>query len=165
VLHEGVFHLYAPDNGTRLGPPPRPPGERRERVEARPGEPGEERRREEGERARDGVGYHATSKDGLAFTRADDVKIEGRRHWLGGVISDGKVMTFYGTGESAPEPGGRPRGGVWVATSKDGQTWKAVAGPAIPGADPGAVKGKDGGLVVVGTTGSVRSVQAPVRGR
>ena len=35
----------------------------------------------------------------LNFTRVDDVKVEGRRRWLGNAESDGKLMTFYGTGE------------------------------------------------------------------
>src|SRR3989442_4983590 len=45
ALHEGVFHLFAPDNG---------PG-------VRHGYPGE--------RPREGVCYHATSTDGLSFRK------------------------------------------------------------------------------------------------
>jgi hypothetical protein len=69
VLYQGVFHLYAPDNGAG-----RPPGQ----PAARP---------------REGIGYHATSRDGLNFTRADDLEIEGRRRWLGNALvqtADGK---------------------------------------------------------------------------
>jgi hypothetical protein len=122
VLHKGVFHLYAPDNGTRL---PGPRGDRPDTAE----EP------------RVGTGYHATSKDGLKFTREADVTIEGGRfRWLGNAQSDGSEITFYGTG------------GNWMATSKDGANWKvkerSVRGA---GADPGAVTLRDGSLLVVGT--------------
>jgi hypothetical protein len=139
VLHNGVFHLYAPDNGAGNNP-------------------GDPRNRSPAERPREGVGYHATSKDGLNFTRVDDVQIEGRRRWLGNAQSDGKVITFYGTGEgmNTGGPGGQPRGGLWMATSTDGQNWKLVPNPPISGGDPGAVATRDGGLIVVITGPPVR---------
>lgn len=65
VLHKGVFHLFAPDNGTQLGSPRAPTRERPE------------------ERPRPGQGYHATSRDGLAFVRKDNVSVPGARRWLG----------------------------------------------------------------------------------
>jgi len=135
VLHNGAFHLYVPDNGT-----PMPPGPPRS-----PSAP---------DRPREGVAYHATSKDGLNFTRVDDVQIAGRRRWLGNAQSDGQVITFCGTGQPGgpvPPDRGQPRGGVWLATSTDGQTWKLLEAPAIPGADPGLVAMRDGGWIVVVT--------------
>lgn len=140
VLHNGVFHLYAPDNGAGDNP-----GRRR-------------RNEPEADRPLEGVGYHATSEDGLNFTRAEDVHIEGRRRWLGNAQSDGKVITFYGTGEgmNTGGPGGQPRGGLWMATSADGNTWKLVENPPISGGDPGAVRTREGGLLVVITGGPVR---------
>ncbi|PHX84583.1 MAG: hypothetical protein CK538_11255 [Opitutia bacterium] len=134
ALHQGVFHLFVPDNGVGLRP-----GQR----------PGDE---PVADRPRQGVGYHATSKDGLNFARVDDVEIDGRRSWLGNAESDGKLITFYGTGEgmnSGASAGGRPRGGFWMATSADGKSWKQIANPPIGGGDPGAVKTRDGGLLVV----------------
>ncbi len=134
VLHDGVFHLYSPDNGLA----PRR-GEGPVRAEARPGA---------------GVGYHATSADGLNFTRTDDVRIAGQRHWLGNAQSDGQRITFFGTGDSGPPGPDSPltrRGGVWMATSRDGQTWQPLATPPIPGADPGAVAARDGGWIVAAT--------------
>jgi hypothetical protein len=113
ALHRGVFHLFAPDNG----PASRTPGSKR---------------------PTGGVGYHATSTDGLHFTRAADVQIEGRRRWLGNAQSDGRAITFYGTG---------PR--LWTATSEDGAAWKLGADLGIRGGDPGAVTTKDGALIVV----------------
>ncbi|MBI4326811.1 MAG: hypothetical protein HY674_16345 [Chloroflexi bacterium] len=72
VLHRGVFHLCAPDNGA--GPPLGAPGADRRRPENRP---------------REGAGYQATNADGVSFRRVDDVRIEGRRRWLGNAQSDG----------------------------------------------------------------------------
>jgi hypothetical protein len=75
VLHRGVYHLIAPDNGAAG------------------------RRPDESEPV-DGRGYHAVSGDGLKFRRVDDVQIEGRhRQWLGCAQSAGQFITFYGTGE------------------------------------------------------------------
>jgi hypothetical protein len=114
VLHRGVFHLYSPDNGA-VG--------------------------DEGSRSREGFGYHATSSDGLAFQRADDVEIPGQRRWLGNAQSDGQLITFFGTGM-----------GVWLATSEDGAAWKLAPSLQVRGADPGAVAARDGGYIVVATT-------------
>ena len=129
ALHNGTFHLYSPDNGAA--------GRRR-------GPGVDDGNRNDGRRA--GTGYHATSEDGLKFTRKDDVHIDGRRHWLGNAQSDGNVITFYGTGAQPP--------GVWLATSKDGSSWQIEEHKArIPGADPGAVTLRDGSLLIVATGG------------
>ena len=124
VLHRGVFHLYSPDNGP-AGPPPAPG----------PGGPGR------GPAGPVGVGYHATSADGLTFTRQDDVRIDGNRRWLGNAQSDGEQIRFFGTGGP----------GVWTATSADGQAWRLDRSLPVPGADPGAVAIKNGGWLVVAT--------------
>ena len=148
ALHRGVFHLFAPDNGVGRNPGQRP-------IEETPAN-----------RPREGVGYHATSEDGLTFTRVDEVRMEGRCSWLGNAQSDGKLITFFGTGEglSAGEGGG-PRGGFWMATSEDGTNWKLVANPPIGGGDPGAVQTLDGGLLVVITGESVRGGRRGDEGR
>jgi hypothetical protein len=134
VLHKGVFHLYAPDNGVqpRFG----------ERLEDQAGQT----------RPRPGIGYHATSKDGLNFTRAADVRIDGARRWLGNAQSDGKLITFFGSGDAdrRREPEAAPPG-LWMATSEDGQSWRLMEAPLLPGADPGAVATRDGGWIVTAT--------------
>jgi hypothetical protein len=131
ALHAGVFHLFAPDNGPAL-----PPG---------PGSP-------QVGRGPDGAGYHATSRDGLTFTREPDVKVDGRRQWLGAAHSDGATLTFFGTGAPGGERGGNPpRGGMWMATSRDGSQWQIVPPPTIGGADPGAVPARDGGWIISAT--------------
>lgn len=118
VLHQGVFHLYSPDNGPMD-----------------PQQPGQPPRF--GSRPNFGVGYHATSPDGLTFTRVDDVHVDGQRNWLGAAYSDGRTIAFFGTGQ-----------GVWTATSANGASWKLTGSLPIPGADPGAVPTKDGGWLV-----------------
>jgi hypothetical protein len=122
ALHEGVFHLIAPDNGTAnemMG------GQRR------------------GERPRGGTGYHAISRDGLGFIRQADVQLDGALHWLGNAQSDGSVIRFFGTGGP---------GGVWTATSTNGESWTVDEDfPSVMGADPGAVKLKEGGWLLAVT--------------
>ena len=135
ALHDGVFHLYSPDNGAQPQPGDRLPSDA-----ARP---------------REGVGYHATSRDGLTFTRADDVRVDGRRRWLGNAQSDGRAITFFGTGDPGTPGPGQPRGpaggGIWKATSRDGNSWAVVSTLLIQGADPGAVASTDGAWIVTAT--------------
>lgn len=133
VLHRGVFHLWAPESGTGAPPPggPMPP---------------------EADRPRPGVGFHATSEDGLVFTRQADVSIAGRGRWLGNATSDGTTITFLGTGEP----------GLWLATSTDGATWSApTAWPDVGVADPGLVRRRDGTWLVAGTGPSRREDAKP----
>lgn len=122
VLHQGMFHLYAPDNG-----------------------------REDNRQTPPGVGYHAISRDGLNFTRTNDVRISGRLRWLGNAQSDGKQITFFGTGDPGPPNREGPRTSFWMATSSDGQSWELAKSPQLRGADPGVVRLRDGGLLVVAT--------------
>jgi|GEM_PF-474272 len=131
ALHQGVFHLYSPDNGKQPEPGQRP----NNGPQMQPN---------------DGVGYHATSTDGLNFTRLDDVKVEGRRRWLGNAQSDGKVITFFGTGE-----------GLFTATSADGANWQLGGTFRVMGADPGAVATKDSGWILA-VTGPPRNQQTTI---
>lgn len=136
ALHAGVFHLFAPDNGA--GPDP---GRPRENVAA-------------ADRPRPNAGYHATSRDGLSFTRVADVTTSGNNRWLGNVQSDGDTLAFFGTGP-----------GPWPLTSTDGATWKtASTALRIPGADPGAVRLRDGSWLLV-VTGPPRPGTAPANSR
>jgi hypothetical protein len=128
VLLQNTFHLFSPDNGRA-----RQPGQPQNEGPASPG-----------------VGYHAISQDGLQFTRVEDVHMEGGRKWLGNAQSDGDVMIFFGTGGRTGKPGTRQTpGGGWVATSQDGQTWRLLETPPIPGPDPGAVQTSDGGWAII----------------
>jgi hypothetical protein len=128
ALHNGTFHLFAPDNGTAIthGPPR--------------------------DQSSESAGYHATSPDGLNFVRQPDVKLTGARNWLGNAQSDGSVIRFFGTGG--------PRG-VWMGVSTNGVSWTLDENfPVVRGADPGAVKLKDGGWLLT-VTGPPRGNRRP----
>jgi hypothetical protein len=138
ALHNGVFHLFAPDNGAagRLPGPGAggvPPGGRQMPGNAPRGR---------GPTLEPGVGYHAVSRDGLTFTREPDVRMPGGRRWLGNVVSDAGALRFFGTGGP---------GGVWTATSVDGRAWQLSFPVDAQGADPGAVRLRDGAWLVVVT--------------
>ena len=121
ALHEGVFHLVVPDNGT-----PAEFLERRRRGEPQPG----------------GNGYHATSTDGLVFTRAADLPLSSTRdRWFGNLLSDGSQLLFFGSGP-----------GPWPMTSADGKRWApAVTSMRMPGVDPCALRLRDDSWLVVAT--------------
>jgi hypothetical protein len=140
ALHEGVFHLIVPDNGT-----------------VSDFETSQQRR----EPQRGGTGYHATSQDGLRFERVADVQLPTNGRWLGNLQSDGPRLVFFGSGGGGP---GRP-GGLWRATSADGAAWQLDADLVpVPGADPGAVKLSDGSWLLA-TTGPPRPGTAGWRPR
>ena len=128
ALHEGVFHLVVPDNGT-----PAEFLERRRRGQPQPG----------------GNGYHATSTDGLVFTRAADLPLSSTRdRWFGNLLSDGSQLLFFGSGP-----------GPWPMTSADGKRWApVVASMRMPGVDPCAVRLRDDSWLVVAT-------REPTRGK
>lgn len=100
---------------------------------------------------RGGTGYHAISRDGLTFERLTDIALSGNDRWLGNLVSDGGRLVFFGTGP-----------GPWPVASADGVTWaRGAAGAQIAGADPGAVKLKDGSWLVIATGPSVRRAPGP----
>lgn len=119
VLHQGVFHLYSPDNGSTA--------DFHQNQAQRQQPPA-------------GSAYHATSTDGLTFTRAPDVSFDKNTRWLGNAQSDGKAITFFGSGR-----------GIVTATSTDGTTWKPAGNIMLAGADPGASAAKDGGWIIIAT--------------
>jgi hypothetical protein len=139
ALHEGVFHLIVPDNGEAeefLRPPSPVGGEGRDEGAGRPVRP-PPRREPPG-----GNGYHALSRDGLKFERVADVKLpSSRNRWLGNLASDAGRLVFFGSGP-----------GTWPVTSTDGKNWQpAESATRIPGADPGAVKLRDGSWLLLVT--------------
>lgn len=137
ALHDGVFHLFVPDNGT---------AQEMQGTQQRHEPP------------RGGRAYHAVSSDGLHFERRDDVSIEGDARWLGNVQSVDGSLVFIGTGRLSGSRGG----GIWLAESRDGTTWKALDTPAMRGADPGGVRTKDGAWLFA-VTGEPREGTASAR--
>jgi hypothetical protein len=143
TLHAGLFHLFVPDNGSAnefFG------GQLRH------------------EPPRGGTGYHATSKDGLQFARAEEVTISGGHHWLGNAQSDNPSIIFFGTANHRPGQSDRIRGGIWTAASVDGKSWSDLKFIDVPGADPGAVASRDRGWIVA-VTGPPRAGPATARRR
>ena len=122
ALHEGMFHLIVPNSG------------------AAQDFMGPARR---GQQPRGGSGYHAISKDGLKFERVTDVNLPSTQdRWLGNMHSDGRQLVFFGTGP-----------GPWPVTSKDGTSWQPASDSMrVPGADPGAVKLRDGSWLLAVTS-------------
>ncbi len=121
ALHNGVFHIVVPDNGTAAEFI-----ERRKSGEAQPG----------------GNGYHAISKDGLVFERVDDLKLPSTRNrWWGNLLSDGGTLFFFGTGPG-PWPLTSADGMQWKVDARP---------IAMPGVDPAALRSRDGGLLVIAT--------------
>ena len=141
ALHDGIFHLIVPYNGT-----------------AADFAGGQQRR----EPSRAGTGYHAVSRDGLKFERAADVTLPESVRWLGNMQSDGGRLVFFGTGGGGP---GRP-GGLWIGTSADGASWTLDPNTLqVPCADPGAVKLRDGSWLVLGTGPPRAGTASAARGR
>ncbi|MBN1421346.1 MAG: exo-alpha-sialidase [Planctomycetes bacterium] len=99
-----------------------------------------------------GVGYHAVSRDGLAFEQVEDVQVMGARDWLGCALAVDGGLRFYGSGE-----------GGWSAFSKDGDEWIVDMPARFPGADPGVARNRDG-LYIMIATGPLRSDAKPGAG-
>ncbi len=83
---------------------------------------------------------HSTSKDGLSFTRQDDITLP--MDFLGQVIPFENGLRFYGTGE----------GSVISAYSSDGFTWEIDEKNLAPGADPAVQKLNDGSYLMIFTS-------------
>lgn len=91
-----------------------------------------------------GGGYHATSKDGLTFSKAERFEWEGKGQWIGNLmVADGELV-FFGS----PGPG-TDGGKLWRATSKDGLKWSKPTPLDAVGADPAAVRLENGSLLLV----------------
>jgi len=121
ALHDGVFHLVVPDNGTAAEFL-----ERRAKGEPQPG----------------GNGYHAVSKDGLVFERAADLPLpSSRNRWWGNLLSNGDSLLFFGTGPG-PWPLVSKDGMRWSVAAKP---------VALTGVDPAVLPLRDDALLVVTT--------------
>ncbi|MBI2190894.1 MAG: exo-alpha-sialidase [Planctomycetes bacterium] len=126
ALHDGLFHLIVPDNGTAA--------EMMMGQQGRKPPPG-------------GTGYHAVSRDGLVFERVEDVTHPSRDRWLGNLQSDGGRLVFFGTGEGLwpltsvdgvswrldANPVRVPGADPGVVKLRDGSWLLVVTGPPRPG--------------------------------
>ena len=79
---------------------------------------------------------------GLTFQRAADLPLTPiRNRWFGNLVSDGRTLSFFGTGP-----------GPWPMTSADGFTWNAAPDAVrVPGIDPAVLALRDGARLVLST--------------
>ena len=71
-----------------------------------------------------GIGYYATSTDGLKFVRQPNVSVRERGDWLGNATTSKGKIYFFGT--------------MWVATSTDGSNWISKRSKGL-GPDPAVI--------------------------
>lgn len=89
-------------------------------------------------RPQDGA-YHATSANGLEFTRLADIPSVDGVNWTGNLVAAGTGMRFYG---------GSSRG-VWWAFSSDGIAWTSPTYLSFQGGDPSVAPLSDGRSLVI----------------
>ena len=85
-----------------------------------------------------GSAYHATSDDGLRFTRQAEVLVEGAGVWRGSVLATADGLAFYGDG--------------WLGHSTDGAAWSLAPAPSARDhvlVDPGVVRTAAGEYLMV----------------
>jgi hypothetical protein len=102
-----------------------------------------------------GRACHATSTDGLRFSRQADIVLPKSESWIGNPLVDGGLR-FYGSGRSG-----------WSAFSRDGTNWKCEPAGHRGGGDPAVVRLRDGGYLMISTgpprPGARRAVGPPVQ--
>lgn len=82
-----------------------------------------------------GTAYHATSLDGLQFSREPDVTFDGAGPWLGSLLADGDALRFFGGG--------------WSARSSDGATWMPESRLVGSGVNPAVARAADGSYTMI----------------
>jgi hypothetical protein len=95
--------------------------------------------------------YHATSDDGIAFTRRGDIPSDSTHQWTGNLVEYASGMRFYGAGAQ----------GLWWSYSADGTSWtkptsltvSSSGGTAMPpfvrGGDPAVLKIADNNYLLM----------------
>lgn len=92
--------------------------------------------------------YHATSDDGLTFTRRGDIPSSTIHQWTGNLVEYGAGMRFYGSGNM----------GAWWSYSVDGTSWSTpvnitTSGATMPqmirGGDPAVLKIADNNYLII----------------
>jgi len=76
-----------------------------------------------------GIGYYATSTDGLKFFRQENVSVSERGDWLGNATTSNGKIYFFGT--------------MWVASSTNGFNWVSRRSKGL-GPDPAVIQLKNG---------------------
>lgn len=95
--------------------------------------------------------YHATSDDGVVFTRRGDIPSDSTHQWTGNLVEYSSGMRFYGAGGT----------GLWWSYSADGTSWTkptsltvsssggAAMPPFVRGGDPAVLKIADNNYLLM----------------
>lgn len=87
--------------------------------------------------------YHATSADGLSFTRLPDIPGSATGSWIGNLVAVGGVLRFYG---------GSPQG-LWHASYLPGGGWSArTTLVELRGGDPAVIEAEPGRWLLIVTS-------------
>ena len=89
--------------------------------------------------------YHATSADGLTFTRQDDIA-STPWNWTGNLLAVDGMIRFYGSGP----------GKAWWTESADGNSWSTPTPTNTQAGDPAVAKTANGTYVMIFTGTTVR---------
>lgn len=108
--------------------------------------------------------YHATSDDGLTWTRRGDIPSDSANQWTGNLVEYGAGMRFYGAG----------RLGLWWSYSADGTSWTKPTTATISGAttmtapirggDPTVLKLADNNYLLMYVSAPVNQMMTAVDG-
>lgn len=83
--------------------------------------------------------FHATSNDGLVFTRHALYPSDNQHNWTGNFLAtETDELRFYGSGSR-----------IWFNTSKDGFTWLGYRNTTLIGGDPTVVKTPTGMFLAI----------------
>lgn len=104
-----------------------------------------------------GGALHATSTDGLHFTRQPDIVAFSWQNWTGNLLASDDALTFYGTAAAGAPDGGS----IWTSTTTDGTAWSTPVSIRLTGGDPAAVHLLNGGLLIVRTGTPQQAGQRP----
>lgn len=83
--------------------------------------------------------FHATSSDGLNFSKRSNVPSTIDVNWTGNLVNTGSEVRFYGWNRNK---------GLWFSSSIDVTTWSAVTYLNIVGKDPAVVKTSNKYLII-----------------
>lgn len=82
---------------------------------------------------------HATSADGIDFTRVDNIGAFPAFNWTGNLLAWNDGMRFYGSGP----------GNIWWSETSDGFDWSAPTATNLRGGDPGVVELESGEYLII----------------
>jgi hypothetical protein len=83
--------------------------------------------------------YRYISRDGFHFEAAGHIPSDNTHNWTGNfVVAGTSELRFYGSGPM-----------IWYCSSEDGSSWSGYIPTNTPGGDPGVVKLRSGGYLMI----------------